>query len=69
MPLGPGKYDHHATPIRFEEGADLVAVIVIGGKRGNGFAVQGTPTLTLQLPELLERMAQDIRAMHTAGRV
>jgi hypothetical protein len=59
---GPGKYDWLATRVRTDAEAGLVAVIVIGGTLGDGFAVQGSLELVRQLPELLEAMARNIRA-------
>jgi hypothetical protein len=40
MTYGPGKYDRLATLVREQTGADVVALIVIGGNRGAGFSVQ-----------------------------
>lgn len=63
MAVGPGKYNDHVTRVREELDADLVLLIVLGGKRGNGFDVQSTSIeLQGQVPELLEHMAREIRA-------
>ena len=40
MAVGPGKYDDAATKAREETKARGVALIVIGGEHGHGFAVQ-----------------------------
>jgi len=62
--IGPGKYDDLCTYVR--EKAKVVPlgiaiVIVIGGEKGNGFAMQGPPTATLDLPDILENIAEQIR--------
>ena len=63
MPLGPGKYGAHARRVIEETGAELVALIVLGGKDGAGFDVQSTSVeLQGQVPDLLEFMAREIRA-------
>jgi hypothetical protein len=61
---GPGKYDDEATFVRALTSAACVGLIVIGGNRGTGFAVQGTPEFVLALPDLLEALARDIRAQN-----
>ena len=61
MTVGPGKYDPACTAARLETGAGAVALIVLGGKLGSGFSVQGAPELVARLPELLEIMAIQIR--------
>lgn len=60
MPIGPGKYDDHATQVRTATGADAVVVIVVNGDKGSGFSVQTNAAMTLRLPELLRIMADDI---------
>jgi len=67
MALGPGKYDDACTLVRQHAGIDDnsgggVIVIVLGGKRGNGFSCQADAATTLRLPDLLEEMARQIRA-------
>jgi hypothetical protein len=60
--MGPGKYDDECTLVRERTSASGVVVIVIGGNKGNGFACQ-TDLLTMTiLPDLLERMAKQMRA-------
>jgi hypothetical protein len=66
MALGPGKYDDLCTLVREHAGMkpdDVggAVVIVIGGNRGNGFAVQADFITTLKLPDLLEQVAKEIR--------
>jgi len=63
MPVGPGKYDPECTLVREATGAALVAVIVMGGDRGQGFSVQFNADafeVVARLPDLLRTMAQDI---------
>ena len=61
MPLGPGKYDDLATLCREQVKAQGVAVIVIGGDRGHGFAMQVYDAdLARRLPDMLRRMADEI---------
>lgn len=38
----------------------LVAVIVVGGNRGNGFSVAAVPELIASLPSVLRNMATEI---------
>ena len=58
--IGPGKYDDEATWVRERTKASGVILIVIGGDRGQGFAVQATVEVTLSLPTLLRDMADQI---------
>lgn len=59
---GPGKYDDLATLVRESTQASGVAVIVVGGTKGAGFAVQGVEHFIYKLPDVLEDMARSIRA-------
>jgi hypothetical protein len=59
---GPGKYDPECQKAFDETGARCVALIVLGGDRGHGFAVTGELREIYRLPEMLEIMAADIRA-------
>jgi len=64
MTWGPGKYDDLATLVREQAGVGYnggVIVIVLGGNRGNGFAVQADARTTLALPDMLEHIAKQIR--------
>jgi hypothetical protein len=62
MTIGPGKYDDVATLVRERTNAAGVILIVIGGYLGQGFAIQATPEVTLNLPEMLRDMANQIEA-------
>lgn len=64
--LGPGKYDDILTEVRElvgvgDEAGGAVILIVIGGKRGNGFCVQADLEHTLMLPDMLEHVAREMR--------
>ena len=60
--IGPGKYDELCTRVRMEALARGAALIIIGGEKGDGFSVQGPLAITVLLPELLRRMADQIEA-------
>jgi hypothetical protein len=60
MAIGPGKYDDLATMAREQAHAVGVIIIVIGGDKGNGFAVQADLPTTLMLPQMLRFMANEI---------
>lgn len=61
MARGPGKYDAQASKARLTAKAELVALLVLGGDKGDGFAVQTLePELLAKLPTALRRMADDI---------
>lgn len=63
MAWGPGKYDGHATLTREATQAKAVVLLVFGGTQGDGFSVQTVdPRLLMTLPELLEEIAQQVRA-------
>ena len=55
---GPGKYDEECTQAFQATQADSVVLLVMNGKKGNGFSVQ---TRNMQfvkdLPDLLQTMA------------
>lgn len=57
---GAGIYDEHATSVRKSTQARLIAIIVIDGKDGDGFAVQGGLSEILMMPERLRFMANQI---------
>jgi hypothetical protein len=57
---GPGKYDDACTVAREATNASGVALIVIGGDRGDGFSVQANAAILITLPSLLRRMADSI---------
>lgn len=60
MAIGPGKYDPECTRIMQEQDAQIVLVIVVDGKRGNGFSCQCTPEWLVAVPQLLRSVAADI---------
>lgn len=69
MPMGPGPYDAFCTEVREKTEAEGVALIIIEGNRGSGFSVQASGDITLGLPDLLEKMARDIRASFDAEKL
>ena len=61
MEKGAGKYDDEATLVRERVGAQTVVVIVLGGTRGSGFAVQSLdPDADRVLPALLRKVADEM---------
>ena len=60
MAKGPGKYDDLCTLVREQAEAKGAIVIVLGGNKGFGFAVQLEPGIAVKLPELLRDMADQI---------
>jgi hypothetical protein len=62
MTVGAGKYDAEATTVMESTKAQGVIVIVFGGNRGEGFAIQATLEVTLDLPFLLRNIADQIEA-------
>ena len=62
MPVGPGKYDELCTHAREMAKAEGVAVIVVKGRHGSGFSVQGSLGMTMDMPRLLRTMADEIEA-------
>jgi len=67
MPVGPGKYDDLCTYARETAKAEGVAMIVLKGINGSGFAVQGSLQMTMDLPRLLRTMADDIESSLRRG--
>lgn len=67
MPMGPGKHDAYCTRIREETKATGVIVIVIGPEPG--FSCQADAVTTLALPDILERVAREMRASFQQGKV
>jgi hypothetical protein len=59
--IGPGRYDDLCTYVRRKAKARGAVVIVLGGEHGPGFSMQADMRTTLQLPELLEHLARQIR--------
>jgi hypothetical protein len=62
MTLGPGKYDDEVTVVRNLTQAAGVVLIVIGGAKGEGFAIQATLEVTLALPQMLRTIADQLDA-------
>lgn len=62
MTAGPGKYDDLCTEVREKANANGVIVVVFGGDKGNGFSCQADAATTAALPDVLERIAAQIRA-------
>ena len=60
MAIGPGKYDDLCTMVRDKAKARAALVIVLGGKKGNGFSCQADAMTTLMLPDLLRTIAAEI---------
>lgn len=58
--IGAGRYDSFCTTVREANAAEGAVVIVIKGKHGSGFSVQGDERLTLALPALLRAVAEQI---------
>lgn len=62
---GPGKYDDLCSYVtertKIAERGGGVILIVINGDKGNGFDVQADFGTMLTIPDLLERIAQEIR--------
>lgn len=61
MTLGPGKYDDLCTMVREKAKAAGVLLIVLGGEKGPGFSCQADIKTTMELPDLLEYIAKQIR--------
>jgi hypothetical protein len=60
--MGGGKYGPTCERVREELEASAVALIVFQGKHGHGFSVVGFPGFDETLPEILEDIANQIRA-------
>jgi hypothetical protein len=59
--MAMGKYDDLCSYVREQTKADGVVVIVVGGDKGHGFAVQGNLETTWMLPDILELAAKRMR--------
>jgi hypothetical protein len=57
-----GEYDAEATWVRKRTKAVGVVLVVIGGDRGHGLSAQATSDLTLHLPSILRKVADEIEA-------
>ena len=61
MAIGPGKYDDLCTIVREEAEASLALVIIVKGKKGSGFSIQGEDLSDLvYLSDLLRNTADQI---------
>lgn len=67
MPRGPGKFDDLATIVREQANAEGVIVIVLGSPAGSGFSIQASAQATMQLPELLRHLADEIEQALEGG--
>lgn len=61
MAVGPGVYDEVCTMVREATEAQAVVVMVIGGKHGSGFSIQGTAYALSQVPDALDMIAPQVR--------
>jgi pyruvate formate-lyase activating enzyme-like uncharacterized protein len=61
MSAGPGKYDDLCTYVREKVNAAGAVVMVFDGNNGSGFSVQADAATTLAMPDLLERIAREMR--------
>jgi hypothetical protein len=62
MTIGPGKYDDETTMVQAKTQARGVVLIIIGGNKGEGFSIQATLEVTLAVPKMLRRIADQIEA-------
>ena len=62
MTTGSGKYDDVCTTVRERTGARCVVIMVVDGDKGNGFSVQCEEAWLKYLPDILQDMAERIRA-------
>ncbi len=62
MAYGPGVYDDIATDVRLKTNATTVVVIILGGNKGDGFAVQTNPSIVSpsRLAAMLHATADEI---------
>jgi hypothetical protein len=59
---GPGKYSDELSLIRRWTEADGAILIIVNGRDGHGIGAQAEPELLAKMPEILETVAQFIRA-------
>jgi len=59
---GPGEYDEECAKILMDNEADVVVVVVLGGKRGSSFSLNAIPGVPVheKLPKLLRELARQI---------
>jgi hypothetical protein len=61
MTIGTGKYDFPLTLALGNAEAQQGILLVLDGKKGAGFSVQGTTDAINKLPDMLEHIAAEIR--------
>lgn len=59
--IGAGKYDALATLVRHHSRASGVLLVVLGGKKGDGFSCQADAYTTARIPEMLDTISKQIR--------
>jgi hypothetical protein len=62
MTAGAGKYDAVTTKVREETQAEGIILVIFGGNKGDGFSVQATSDILLDLPKMLRSIADQIAA-------
>lgn len=60
--IGPGKYDDLCTYVRELTDADGVILVVVSGKRGQGFSMQATLEVIKIAPQVLRIIADKLDA-------
>lgn len=60
MMIGPGKYDALATAAREAAKARGIILIVFGGDKGSGFSAQLDALGTMEIPQILREIADEI---------
>lgn len=67
MALGPGKYDALCTLVRKRAKARGVVVIVFDGDKGSGFSAQCDALAALALPDVLQKIVDQMRQGEKGG--
>lgn len=73
MPIGEGgKYDAEATLVRSITGGKAVFLMVVDGRRGNGFAVQTTsetfvPAIIKTLRDTANQLERDLQTVKASS--
>lgn len=62
MSAGPGRYDPLLTEAREKAKATGALLLIFDGEHGNGFSVQGSASMLLDLPYVLRTLAAQIEA-------
>jgi hypothetical protein len=63
--MNGGKYDAACTAARFSTQAEGVLLIILGGRHGSGFSVQGDLKIMAMLPRFLRDVADKIEKGNT----